>query len=215
MSPWCCCCWTAASEQWRSQPKNMGGGKMFDFRRIALFCLKKRSQSTKWLYVLKFGEHGPLPPLVTPMQVCVLSPLLHIVHVNWMDQWFSNGLHVPLRARKSAPRGTRILSVIVMKFYFKSTIITGRFLIIVLIITVKGHLIDKVLPKRHITEKRLRTTGLTRLITYRRCYRSIANHVRFLFLKFSRSFSESVAKLSFARQWSAPVLAVWSTPCWL
>jgi len=28
--------------QWRSQPKNWGSGKMFDFRRITLFCSEKR-----------------------------------------------------------------------------------------------------------------------------------------------------------------------------
>jgi len=31
--------WTIT--QWRSQPKNFGGGKLFNFRRITLFCLKK------------------------------------------------------------------------------------------------------------------------------------------------------------------------------
>jgi len=33
--------------QWRSQPKNLGGGKMFDFRRITLFCLEKRLSKHK------------------------------------------------------------------------------------------------------------------------------------------------------------------------
>jgi len=28
--------------QWRSQPKNLGGAKMCDFRRITLFCLENR-----------------------------------------------------------------------------------------------------------------------------------------------------------------------------
>ena len=46
--------------QWRSQLKNLVGAKMLDFRRIALFCLKNASQSTKWLYFLKmWGGHGP------------------------------------------------------------------------------------------------------------------------------------------------------------
>jgi len=46
--------------QWRSQPKNLGGAKMFDFRRMTLFCLEKRYQSTKWLYFLKIcWGHGP------------------------------------------------------------------------------------------------------------------------------------------------------------
>jgi len=33
--------------QWRSQPKNWGRGKMFDFRRITLFCLEKRLSKYK------------------------------------------------------------------------------------------------------------------------------------------------------------------------
>jgi len=33
--------------QWRSQPKNWGSGKMFDFRRITLFCLEKRLSEHK------------------------------------------------------------------------------------------------------------------------------------------------------------------------
>jgi len=33
--------------QWRSQPKNWGAGKMFDFRRITLFCLEKRLSKHK------------------------------------------------------------------------------------------------------------------------------------------------------------------------
>jgi len=43
----------AYSNQWRSQPKNLGrakkfwGGKMFHFRRIALFCLVKRLSKQK------------------------------------------------------------------------------------------------------------------------------------------------------------------------
>jgi len=33
--------------QWRSQPKTWGSGKMFDFRRITLFCLEKRLSEHK------------------------------------------------------------------------------------------------------------------------------------------------------------------------
>ena len=33
--------------QWRSHPKNWGRGKMFDFRRITLFCLEKRLSKHK------------------------------------------------------------------------------------------------------------------------------------------------------------------------
>jgi len=41
------------ANQWRNQPKNLGGakefggGKMFDFRRITLFCLEKRLSKHK------------------------------------------------------------------------------------------------------------------------------------------------------------------------
>ena len=45
--------------QWRSQPKN-GGGKMFDFRRIALFCLEKRPSKPKMtMFSNNLGGHGP------------------------------------------------------------------------------------------------------------------------------------------------------------
>jgi len=33
--------------QWRSQPKNFWGVKMFDFRRITLFCFEKRLSKQK------------------------------------------------------------------------------------------------------------------------------------------------------------------------
>ena len=33
--------------QWRSQPKNWECGKMFDFKRITLFCLEKRLSKHK------------------------------------------------------------------------------------------------------------------------------------------------------------------------
>jgi len=44
--------------QWRSQPRNLGGAKMFDFRRITLFCLKKRLSKHKHF----LGGMAPLPP---------------------------------------------------------------------------------------------------------------------------------------------------------
>jgi len=33
--------------QWRSQTEHLGGGEMFDFRRITLFCLEKRLSKHK------------------------------------------------------------------------------------------------------------------------------------------------------------------------
>jgi len=33
--------------QWRSQPIILRGGKMFDFRRVTLFCLQKRLSKHK------------------------------------------------------------------------------------------------------------------------------------------------------------------------
>jgi len=41
----------ASPKMW--SPKNLVGTKMFDFRRITLFCLWYRVSKHKWLYVLK------------------------------------------------------------------------------------------------------------------------------------------------------------------
>jgi len=50
--------------QWRSQPKNFGGAKVYDLRRITLFCLEKRF--TKHIITIYFknfeGRLAPLPP---------------------------------------------------------------------------------------------------------------------------------------------------------
>jgi len=48
-------------EHWRSQPKNFWGGKMFDFRRITLFCFEKRLSKHKMTIFSKNvgGGHGP------------------------------------------------------------------------------------------------------------------------------------------------------------
>jgi len=50
--------------QWRSQPKNLGGAKMFDFRRITLFCLEKRLSKHKMTIFFKtfWGGMAPLTP---------------------------------------------------------------------------------------------------------------------------------------------------------
>jgi len=60
--------------QWRSQPRNLGGAKnwegakIFDFRRITLFCLEKRlSKHTMTIFCKIFWGHGPFVPLATPM----------------------------------------------------------------------------------------------------------------------------------------------------
>jgi len=62
------------SNQWRDQPKNLGaknvgGAKMFDFRRITIFCLEKRvSRHKMTVFSKNLGGHDPFaPPLTTPM----------------------------------------------------------------------------------------------------------------------------------------------------
>ena len=45
--------------------QKFGGAKMFDFRRITLFCLENASQSTKWLLFPKIWG-GPWPLLPPP-----------------------------------------------------------------------------------------------------------------------------------------------------
>jgi len=59
--------------QWRSQPKNLGGAKMCDFRGITLFCLENRLSNHKMtIFSKNLGDHGPFaPPLATPMCVVI------------------------------------------------------------------------------------------------------------------------------------------------
>ena len=45
--------------QWRSQPKNWGSGKTFDFRWITLFCLENCLSKHNMTAFYKFGGHGP------------------------------------------------------------------------------------------------------------------------------------------------------------
>jgi len=69
------------TQLWRSQPKNFGGAKMFDFRRITLFCLEKRLLKQKMTIFSKMfgGGMAPLAPLVTPMPPLVTPiPWLHL-----------------------------------------------------------------------------------------------------------------------------------------
>jgi len=46
--------------QRRSQPKNFGGAKMFDYRRITLFCLEKRLSNHK-MTIFSKNLGGPWP----------------------------------------------------------------------------------------------------------------------------------------------------------
>ena len=50
------------SKQWRRQPKNLGGAKLFDFRRITLLCLVKHLSKHKMTRNL-----GGMAPLATTM----------------------------------------------------------------------------------------------------------------------------------------------------
>jgi len=58
----------AATHQWRSQRKNWGlqkiwMGKMYDVKRITLFCLEKRLSRNKMIIFSKnLGDHGPFAP---------------------------------------------------------------------------------------------------------------------------------------------------------
>jgi len=71
-------CWL----QWRNQPKKLWGpkklvgAKVYDFRRITLFCLEKRLLKHKMTIFSKNfrGSHGPFgPPLATPMADFIAS----------------------------------------------------------------------------------------------------------------------------------------------
>ena len=56
-------CQATTGSQWRSQPKNFGGAKMFDFRRITLFCLEKRLSKHKMtIFSKNWGWHGFFRP---------------------------------------------------------------------------------------------------------------------------------------------------------
>jgi len=49
--------------QWRSQPKNFWGAKMFDFRLITLISLVKRLSKHKMtMFSKNLGGHGPFGP---------------------------------------------------------------------------------------------------------------------------------------------------------
>jgi len=46
-----------------ASPEIWGGGKMFDFRRITLFCLEKRFSKNKMtIFSKNLGGHGPIDP---------------------------------------------------------------------------------------------------------------------------------------------------------
>jgi len=49
--------------QWRSQPKNLAGAKILDFRRITLFWLEKRLSKHKMtIFSKNLGGNGPFGP---------------------------------------------------------------------------------------------------------------------------------------------------------
>jgi len=80
--------------QWRSQPKNLEGtkfflAKMFDFRRITLFCLERRLSKTKWPYFLKSLGAWPLwPTLATPVWTTALLNCKQLcLHVNVSSEY--------------------------------------------------------------------------------------------------------------------------------
>jgi len=78
----------ASPEIWRV-PKNLGMGKMFDSRRITLFCLEKRLSKHKMtIFSKNFVGVWPLwPPLATPMEpdpgVGVQSP--SPINFGWLE----------------------------------------------------------------------------------------------------------------------------------
>ena len=63
-----------------ASPKTWVGGKMFDFRRITLFCLEKRLSKHKMtIFSKNLGGHGPFSPplaLATPMHTLLLLKIL-------------------------------------------------------------------------------------------------------------------------------------------
>jgi len=55
-------------------PKKFCGAKMFDFRRITLFCLEKRLSKHKMtIFSENLWGMAPLPPLATPMATTILA----------------------------------------------------------------------------------------------------------------------------------------------
>ena len=88
--------------QWRSQPKNWGT-KMFDFRRIALFCLEKRLSRHKMTKFSNsfFGGMAPLCPLATPM-IETLCP--YFLGSNRRNRSDGKKLSIPSTSRTPAAR---------------------------------------------------------------------------------------------------------------
>ena len=85
--------------QWRSQPKNFGGAKMFEFRRITLFWLEKHLSKHKMTTFSKNLERAwPLwPPLATPM-------LPGIIEIEYVLQYETRkqGLLLPWKRKLEA-----------------------------------------------------------------------------------------------------------------
>jgi len=71
----------ATLNQWRSQPRNFWGAKMFDFRRITLFCLEKRLAKHKMtIFSKNLGGYGPFGP--PGYAYALYFQFLHSVHVS-------------------------------------------------------------------------------------------------------------------------------------
>jgi len=56
--------------QWLSQPRNFWGDKIFDFRRITLFCLEKRLSKHK-MTIFSKNLGGGVAPLAPWLRLCV------------------------------------------------------------------------------------------------------------------------------------------------
>ena len=86
--------------QWRSQPKNLRGGKnlggvkMFDFGRITLFCLEKRFSKHK-MTILSKNLWGAMAPLAPPGYAYVLH-----VRASLRPPWYMRPFSVYMMSPK-------------------------------------------------------------------------------------------------------------------
>ena len=95
-----------------ARPKIFGGGKMFDFRRITLFCLEKRLSKHKMtIFSKNLGGAWPLvSPLATPMPVSGMKVRSLLVLSNHSESFmiFHKALWsdtINLSTKKLYPRG--------------------------------------------------------------------------------------------------------------
>ena len=98
-------CGPQVRQQWRSQPKILGGAKMFDFRRITLFCLKKRLSKHKMTLFSKNlgGNMAPLPPLATPMFATPAFAWFILTNVHMMQRFLGDKVSVNHFKQKCDP----------------------------------------------------------------------------------------------------------------